>query len=407
VSAEAVISVVVIDRDTSVRESIRSMLTQIGTKVSGETDGLAAGLGLIKGLRPHILILELPNHPDSTLEAIQRIKNSFPEMGIIVTGGDSSPQLILKSMRAGAQEFLPRPVNLRELAEAVKRLAGRAKQAAVSKKKPGKIITIFSNKGGIGVTSIATNLAVSFAVNAKKSTSLVDLNMQMAEVSLHLDLRPKYTLADALGSGHLDESRLKGLLTEHPCGLALLSTPEDPVDAEMISPELLIETFMILKGMFDVTVVDAGHVFDSRVLEVLGLSDMILVIAGLDVPTVRNTHRCLRLFEQLNYKEKVRLVVNREQKSSQVDLEDLEELTGYKVLRLLPSDYKALISAIDSGVPAVLHDPKAKISRGIEALTGDLIRLLEMDVLQTGTPEPAATSEPGRRFFKSLNLKAG
>jgi pilus assembly protein CpaE len=126
------------------------------------------------------------------------------------------------------------------------------------------------------VTSIATNLAVSFVVNAKRTTSLVDLNMQMAEVSLHLDLRPKYTLSDALGSGHLDESRLKGLLTEHPCGLALLSTPEDPVDAEMISPELLIETFVILKSMFDVTVVDAGHVFDSRVLEVLGLSDMIL-----------------------------------------------------------------------------------------------------------------------------------
>lgn len=405
-SAGTASNVVVVDRDAKSLDGIRSVLTQIGTRVAGETDNLATGLSMVKGLRPDILILDLPNKPESALEAIQRLKNQMPEMGIILTSNDASPQLILRCMRAGAQEFLPRPLNLRELGEAVNRLSARAVRAGTVRRQPGKVIAVFSNKGGVGVTSIATNLAASFSVNSLKTTALVDLNMQMAEVSLHLDLRPKYTLAEALNAGTLDESRLKGLLTEHACGLSLLSTPEDPIESEMITPGLLIETFVLLKSMFDVIVVDAGHLFDSRVLEVLNLADCVLVVAGLDVPTVRNTHRCLVIFDQLGFtKDKLRLLVNREQKKSKVMVEDLERLTGVKVFWQLPSDYQALISAIDAGVPAVLQDPKAKISKNIRELTDALTRVLE------GTPEISNKGldpvETGRGFFKTKIQKAG
>lgn len=397
-NGERFISVVVVDRDGNSRESIKASLTQMGMRISGESENLASGVGLIKGLCPDILVLELPSRPEPTLELIHRLKNDLPDMGIILTSQDASPDLILRSMRVGAQEFLPRPVNIPELAESVRRLAGRS-QTSRSERTPGKIITLFSNKGGVGVTSLATNLAVSFAKNAKMTTALVDLNMQMAEVGLHLDLTPTYTIADALGTGNLDETRLKGLLTEHSSGVHLLSTPEDPVEGEMISPGLLLEVFILLRGMFDVVIVDAGHAFDSRVLEVLGLADTILVVAGLDVPTVRNTRRCLSLFAQLGYtQDKVRLVLNRDTKKSKVTLEDLEETAGCPVFWQLPSDYKSLIDAIDSGVPAILQNPKSKISKSIEDLTYELCRLLSEEV--PASPVPQESTGSGRRMVK-------
>jgi len=399
VNGERLINVVVVDRDGNSRESIKASLTQMGVRVSGESENLASGVGLIKGLCPDILVLELPSRPEPTLELIHRLKNDLPEMGIILTSQDASPDLILRSMRVGAQEFLARPLNIPELAEAVRRLAGRA-QSARTERTPGKIIAVFSNKGGVGVTSLATNLAVSFAKNAKMSTALVDLNMQMAEVGLHLDITPTYTIADALGTGNLDESRLKGLLTEHGSGVQLLSTPEDPVEGEMISPGLLLEVFILLRGMFDVVIVDAGHAFDSRVLEVLGLADTILVVAGLDVPTVRNTRRCLTLFAQLGFtQDKVRLVLNRDTKKSKVTLEDLEETAGCPVFWQLPSDYKSLIDAIDSGVPAILQNPKSKIAKSIEDLTYELCRTLSEEV-PAAAPAGEESTGSGRRLVK-------
>lgn len=397
-NGERLVNVVVVDRDGNSRESIKASLTQMGVRVSGESENLASGVGLIKGLCPDILVLELPGRPEPTLELIHKLKNDLPEMGIILTSQDASPDLILRSMRVGAQEFLPRPINIPELAEAVRRLAGR--QTARAERTPGKIITVFSNKGGVGVTSLATNLAVSFAKNAKMTTGLVDLNMQMAEVGLHLDITPTYTIADALGTGNLDETRLKGLLTAHSSGVQLLSTPEDPVEGEMISPGLLLEVFILLRGMFDVVIVDAGHAFDSRVLEVLGLADTILVVAGLDVPTVRNTRRCLSLFAQLGFtQDKVRLVLNRDTKKSKVTLEDLEETAGCPVFWQLPSDYKSLIDAIDSGVPAILQNPKSKISKSIEDLTYELCRLLSEEApAEPAVPQEATGS--GRRMVK-------
>jgi pilus assembly protein CpaE len=388
---------VVIDRDTPYRASIRDFLTQLGAKVVADAENLNSGMSLVLGFRPDILVLELPAYPDRTLEMIRDLKSNLPELGIIVTSAEASPQLILNSMRAGAQEFLTRPLDSNQLAESVRRLASLIRRPeVVSSKRTGKIITVFSSKGGVGVTSIAANLAVTFAQKEKKKTAIVDLNMQMGDVGLLLDLRPQYTIADAIGTSNLDESRLKGLLTEHESGVALLSTPEDPVEAEMISADLLLEAFSLLKGMFDIVIVDAGHFFDSRVMEVMNLADTILLIAGLDVPTVRNVRRCLNLFGNLGYGEdKVKLIINREQKKSKVTLADLEEIAERSVFLQMPSDYNTLIKSIDAGVPAVLQAPKSSISRSIQGLAERLLSMYRD--METATAIRRDAAEPGRK----------
>lgn len=383
------ISVVIIDRDGVSRTSIKNHLSAMGCKVAGEAESLAQGLSLVSSRRPDILILELPSHPEQTLDSVRSLRSENPHMGVILTAKDSSPQVILRAMRSGAQEYLTRPIDNREMAEAVRRLTELGRQATASRLASGKIVAVFSSKGGVGVTSVATNLAVSFAKNAGKKTVVVDLNLQMGDVGLMLDLRPEYSMAEAMGVGNLDESRLKGLLAKHESGVHLLSAPEDPVEAEKITPSLLLEIFSLLKGMFEVIVVDAGHYFDSRVLEVLQLADTILVLSVLDVPTVRNVRRSLTLFEQLGYsKDKVRLVVNRHEKKTKVTVEDLHETTECPVFWQIPNDYKTLITAIDAGVPAVVQASRSKLSRSIEDMTQALIR--DFDQSQAALPSERA-----------------
>jgi len=378
---------------------MKAQLTQMGIKVAGEAESLAAGLSLVNGLTPDIVILELPRQADAVLQAMRGIRNDHPQMGILITASDASPQVILRSMRAGAQEFLTRPVDSRELEEAIKRMASlvRRGEGAGQRRKAGKILTVFSGKGGVGVTSVATNLAVGFVQNQKKNVVMLDLNLQMGDAGLLLDLRPEYTLASTLSMTGLDETSLKGLLTKHECGLSLLAAPEDPVEAEQISPGLLLEIISLLRGMFDYIVIDAGHAFDSRVLEVMSLADTILLVAVLDVPTVRNVRRCLELFGQLGYStEKVKLLVNRHEKRSKVTVDDLEETVENEVFWQLPNDYKTLISAIDAGVPAVIQSPRSKISRSLSDLGDELVRLYDQGGSSPAAPDSGESGEPQR-----------
>lgn len=387
------VSVVIIDRDGVSRTSMKNHLASLGCKVAGEAESLAQGLSLVSSRRPDILVLELPSHPDQTLDSVRSLRSENPRMGVILTAKDSSPQVILRAMRSGAQEYLTRPVDNRELTEAVRRITELGRQSEVSRQSTGKLVTVFSSKGGVGVTSIATNLAVSMAKNAHKKTAVVDLNLQMGDVGLMLDLRPEYTMAEAMGVGSLDESRLKGLLAHHESGVHLLSAPEDPVEAEKITPSLLLEIFSLLKGMYEVVIVDAGHYFDSRVLEVLQLADTILVLSVLDVPTVRNVRRSLNLFEQLGFsKDKVRLVVNRHEKKTKVTVEDLQETTDCPVFWQIPNDYKTLITSIDAGVPAMMQAGRSKLARSIDDMTQALIRDFETPASSEKAPQPQSAS---------------
>ena len=371
------LSVVVIDGDGLSRSTIKNHIAPMGARVIGEAENFASGMSLVSGLRPEILILELPGNSDQVLDTVRALKTDHPDLGIVVTANDASPQLILRSMRVGAQEFLTRPIEGRELIDAVKRLSAMTRRSDATTREPGKVVAVFSGKGGVGVTSVAANLGVGFAAAGKK-TVIVDLNLQMGDLGLMFDLRPTYSIADAIGSGSLDVSQLKGLMTEHESGVFLLSAPDDPIRAELITPGLLLEIFSLLKSMFETIVVDAGHHFDTRVLEVLNLADCVLVLSVLDVPTVRNVRRSLALFGQLGYTpDKVKLVVNRQQKKTKVTIDDLEKTAETEVFWQIPNDYKTLIEAIDTGVPALIQSKRSKMSISIEDLTQELCRLLD------------------------------
>ena len=377
-NSERPMDVLLVDADTMSRATIKNYLTAQGARVVADVDNITSGLHLLRGSHPDIFILELPPSPEETLEAVRRIRNDYPKLGIILSSDQVSSEIILRSIRAGAQEFLSRPLDIRELGEAVTRISTSLRRTVHSDFTLGQVITLFANKGGLGVTSIATNLAICLSRQDDTRTAILDLNnFQRGDVDVMLDLHPSFSLVDAVGEASLDETMLDTILTSYDRHLFMLSGPTSPEDSEKISSFHLVELFSLLREKFDYIIVDAGRTLDSRMLEVFNLADLILLVVELSVLSIRNVRDSLGLFKSLGYPEdKVRLVVNRYRKKSKINLEDLEKTTGAHVFWKIPNDYPTMNSAIDAGTPVVIRSSRSEVTRNFERLARELRELV-------------------------------
>jgi pilus assembly protein CpaE len=358
--------VILVEREELIRDTIESYLSGQGVRVVAAVDNVHTAANLIRGIRPGILILEVPEAPAETLEAVRRIRTDYPQLGIIVSSQDSSAQLILRSIRAGAQEFLPRPLDIRELGEAVSRLTLQLDRSENLERRAGEIIAVCSSKGGAGVTSIATNLALALSREPGHKTVLVDLNTPRGDAELMLDMTPGRTLGEVLAASPIDEGILQSALMPYSPELFLLSGPDWPHFPEKIDPMHLVEVFGLLKNLFSYIVVDAGRLLSPHIFDVLGMADLILPVATLDVVSVRNLRSHVRLLqERASADGNIKVVVNRYQKGTSIRLEDLEQATGREVFWKLPNEFKTMNTAINTGNPVLVSAPRSQLARSL------------------------------------------
>jgi pilus assembly protein CpaE len=366
-------SLVIIDSD----EPTRALFTTIGNalpggRVAAESADFALGMKLARQVRPAILVVEIV--PDEErLKAIERFHLEYPGTAILATSKDASTETVLKCVRSGAQEFLPRPVDSDEARKAVDRLM-RVSAGAMAA--GGKIIAVFSNKGGTGTSTLAVNLAVSLAQVTGQGVALADFDNQAGEVSLFLNLRPTRTIADlASGQGKLDSAVVQSALVKHPSGVYVLCEPERPEQTEGITGPRVHEILGQLTSSFPYVVCDLSHSFNDVSLEVFDSARHILVVTLLNLPAIRSARRCLDVFRQLNYlrdEEKVRLVINRYLPNRDIDVSQLEETLRYSVSWRIPNDYATVIDAVNSGLPVHEVNPDSEVARSFRALASEL-----------------------------------
>jgi pilus assembly protein CpaE len=369
--------IVLVESDTLLRSTLENYLSAQGLQVAAAVDNITSALNVIRALRPGILICELPPSPVETLESVRRVRNEYPQLGIILSAQDASSQLILSSIRAGAQEFLTRPLDFRELGEAVSRLLSLLDKTEPSPRRAGGIIAVCSSKGGAGVTSIATNLALSLSRETEAKTVIVDLNVQRGDVEMMLDLSPARTLSDVLASSPIDEQLLQAVLVPYSPNLFLLSGPEWPQYSERLSAVRLVEVFGLLKEMFSYIVIDAGRTVTTHTTEVLAMADIVLVVTVLDVVAIRNTRNHVRLLEERALSNgRVRLLVNRFQKDAVINVGDVEQATGKEVFWRIPNEYRTMSSALNAGNPAVALAPRSRVARSLTELAQALMGML-------------------------------
>jgi len=373
---------IVVDSDRGSRLYVKRRLNSDGIRVIGEADSTQAGLRLIRGLQPDVVLLELESPANPTLDAVKTIKDELPDTGIILSSHDSSPQMILSCIRAGAQEFVSRPMDVAELEKAIEHIRKLLERSTPQGKKRGKVLTVFSVKGGIGATSVVANLGVALASRGETKTVLVDLSFHMGDLGLMLDLPPRYSLTEALNSeGVLDGTKLAGILSQHSSGVYLLTVAASPEVGEEITVGHMTELLGHLNTMFDYVVVDAGRHLDDRTVEVLALSDAILMLSCLDLPTIRNVKRYMEIFDKLEIdREKIHLVVNRFLKKGRLSLNDLESAVGLETFWTIPNDFAPMSLGIDRGTPAVVQTPKAKVSQNFQDLAQNICELYGAEV---------------------------
>jgi pilus assembly protein CpaE len=324
-------------------------------------------------LHPTAAIITLGADPEQELALLRQLAAECPETMLIGAARDTSPDLILNSLRAGAQEFLRLPLNSAEFEGVLDRAAEFAAKQATAPHRKGRVIAVFSNKGGCGTSFIASNLAI--ALNAP--AAIVDLNLQAGDLGFYFHLEPKFTLTNLIENlTQMDDALLVNLLTPYSPSVSLLAAPRD-VDASIgIQAAQVREVIEVLRKRFDYVVIDLAHLFDEVTLAALDQADDILLVLNTEIMSIRSAQRALTVFDRLDYpREKVRVIANRwDKKLLSLNWQQIERFLGKCAVSFVPDDSRAVINSINLGQPLVEKSPSAPISvevrRLAQALTG-------------------------------------
>jgi pilus assembly protein CpaE len=327
----------------------------------------------VVSFKPSAAIISLGTDSDQAIKLIQRLNTEFPKTAIISSAHETSADLILQSLRAGAREFLRLPIHAAELATVLDRISELcAGQVEATQKKKGRMTAVFSSKGGCGTSFIATNLAASATVR----TVLVDLNLEVGDLPLFLGVKPKRSIADmVVHPGCLDANLISACVTPYSENLDLVAAPKelDPIDK--IEQAHVLEVLERLRECYDYTVLDPRHTFDPITLTALDQSDEVILVLTLDIPAIRSAQRALQIFDRVGCpRRKVRIVVNHWRKQADVNLREVEKLFDEPIFGCLSSDYQTVVNSINLGIPLVLSNSRSDISREIkrfsQALSG-------------------------------------
>jgi pilus assembly protein CpaE len=318
-------------------------------------------------LRPSAAVVTLgTDHLEKEFSLIKQLTAACPDTAIIFAARDPSPALILGGMRAGAREFIQLPIVAEDFRTVIDRVVEFCAGRENSSSNAGRVIAVFSGKGGTGVSFMGTNLAAAMGV----STLLVDLNLQAGDAASFLGLETKYSLADFIHNrARLDDALMTSLVTPHSTNLAVLAAPLEAHEAEEVQPHDVSEILYLLRQRYQYLVLDLPHTFDPVTVAALDLADDIIVVLTLDIPGIRATKRALKVFSRLDYpRDKVHIVVNRWSKNIDVQLQKVEAHLGERLIGFVPNDYRKVMDSINLGNPLVRAEPSSKITAEIKRI---------------------------------------
>ncbi len=347
------------------------------TLVVGEFKRLSQAMQEGPSRRPDLVIADLPEDrtggPDGPpARMVEALARTFPEAAVFVTGSSVSADFVIEVIRAGAVEFLRRPVQEGDLASALEKLL-RIRRPTLPAARPGRITSVFSTKGGLGVTTVATNLAVCLAERAPGRTILIDLDTRQSDVATFLNLRPTYSVVDALENpDRLDASFLQGLVVRHASGLVVLPGPTRVERGQLVAEQVKV-MLEIIRSHYDHVILDLRHDLDPGTITALEASDTILFLTSLTVSALRSGAAGLAAFRHLGLNlQRVKAVIMREGTGEDVTLKHAHETLGVPIHWRTPSDYPTVVSAINNGEPVVSASPRSKIARNLRELAGGL-----------------------------------
>jgi pilus assembly protein CpaE len=388
------IRILIVDDIADTRENLAKLIGfEPDMAVAGTAGGGQEAVAMAKKERPHVILMDI-NMPDMDgITATEIISNTVPESPIIMMSVQGEQDYLRRSMLAGAREFLVKPFSADELINSIRHVhelekVRRARYAPIAapgapaaapqapgQTETGKIISFFSPKGGVGRTTIATNLAVALHQSTERPVVLVDGSLPFGDIAVILNMSPKAkTIADLIGSfEQADADVMDSILVSHSTGIKVLLAPPTPESTELITGAHMKHVLELLRQRYAYVVVDTWPSFQEQVITMLDVSDVILTLMTLEITSLKNVRVFMEIAEKLGYaNEKVQLVANRNDSSGGIKASDVEASLGRKIPHTIVSDGRTLVLAVNRGVPFVISHRDSQVSKDIFTLAAKL-----------------------------------
>jgi pilus assembly protein CpaE len=386
------IKVLVVDDIAETRDHLGKLLSfEREIDVAGMAASGEEAVRMAMELRPDIILMDINMPGLDGIAASELITQRVPSSPIIMMSVHGETDDLKRAMLAGAREFLVKPFSSDELSTSIRRvhekeLARQAQLQTVLASSSGgeggatgnvedhQLIAVFSPKGGAGRTTIAANLAIGLMKETGGRVCLVDANLQFGDIGVLLNLNPKNrSMLDAVEGGEPDPDIIESVVINHSTGVRVLLAPPAPEGADLVTPAYLRKMLEHLKTTHDYVVVDLPSGLTDHSLGVMDAADQIVVVAALEITTIKNVRLFLEVADQLEYdRSKIRLVINRADTAQGIRIGDVEASIRRPIDGTVVSDGRLAVLAVNRGVPFVVSNPEGALSRDLLKLARTL-----------------------------------
>ncbi len=407
------IKVLIVDDIPETRDHLSRLLgLEREIDVAGTASSGEEAIQVSMDMRPDIIVMDINMPGMDGIDAAEIISQRLPNSPIIMMSVHGEAEHLKRAMLAGAREFLVKPFSGDEFATSIKRVHERElarrdqlhTQVGIAAPVPSadagsdddhQVIAVFSPKGGSGRTTLATNLALALKQETNQRVALVDANLQFGDVGVLLNLNPKNrSVVDAVDGGEPDRDLLESVMVDHSTGIRVLLAPPSPEGADLVTPAYMRKIIEMLRENHDWVVVDVPSGLSDHTLGILDAADQIMVVAALEITTIKNVRLFLEVADQLDYeRSKVRLVINRSDASQGIRIGDVEASIRRSIDGTIVSDGRLAVLAVNRGVPFVVSHPESPLARDVITLA----RTLAGEGTTGKATEPAPNEKTAKR----------
>jgi pilus assembly protein CpaE len=374
--------VIIVDQSRESRAEVHRMLSLAHIAVLGEAGYGVEAHSLVEEVQPDCVLLGVEEPVARGLQTIESLFAAHPQLPIIVYSSLQDGPSVRRAMLAGARDYLAQPVDSDTVTNSIRmvlaqeehrlqRQSGTPVQSVQSA--GGTILTVFGAKGGIGKTTIATNLASALVRETRQSVALVDMDTRFGDVAIMMDVPVERNIADLTRRlDTIDRTNIKEYLVPHASGVGILPAPSHPGDWNVVTPDHIEQVVRLLAQTHDFVILDTPGTFNEMVAAALELATVVLLVTSMDVASIKDTVLALNMLRSWSFpQEKVKLAINHSNVANSVRDRDIVRTLEYDVFWQIPYD-ESVTKATQLGTPIVLSKPNSRASLSI----ADLARLL-------------------------------
>ncbi|MEW6446532.1 MAG: response regulator [Bacillota bacterium] len=372
------ITVVIADDILNTREDVKRLLFfEEDIKVVGEAKDGEEAIKVVQQLKPDVVLMDINMPGLDGIAATERITDKVPQTAVVIISIQGEQEYLRKAMAAGAGEYLVKPFSSQELADAIRRVNDKMKrrqgsiiklQEASEPEAPGRIVAVFSTKGGAGRTTLACNLSAVLAQEFRKRVAVVDLDVVAGDVAVLYNLVLPGSIGELAREAEINKEVIEGYIAKHLSGVKILGAiptrEEDPSEVAGRIPEIL----ELLRQECNYVLVDTPPVLNAAVAQVLDIADDILVVGGSDLPALRRLKADLEFLATHQLGEKVHVVLNNASFEGGLKLTDVEKTLGLNSIYTISADARTLQAAANKGIPFVIMSKTSRAAQDIYRL---------------------------------------